>query len=137
MKYTLTIPGEPTGKGRPRVTRFGTHTPEQTVLYENLIKTMTYQQNGTVAFLEGPLVMRIVAYFKIPSSTPKKQVVLMQKGQIRPTKKPDTDNIAKIIGDALNEVWYKDDSAIVDEHVKKWYGEPARVEVEVEEWMPE
>jgi len=132
--YKITIPGEPTGKGRPRVTKWGTHTPEKTVLYENLVKMMSCQQLGEVELLEGPLCMIINAYYGIPRSASKKDIPLMLDGRIRPTKKPDTDNIAKTIGDALNGLWYKDDSAIVSERVEKWYGERAEVNVYVTKW---
>jgi len=133
LKYTVTIPGEPTGKGRPRVTKWGTHTPEKTVLYENLIKLMA-EPEITNGMLEGPLVMTIEAFYSIPKSASKKLREQMIRREVRPTKKPDTDNIAKTCGDALNGIWYKDDSHIVDEHVSKWYGEPACVVIEVEEW---
>ena len=39
MSITFTVLGEPVGKARQRVTRFGTYTPEATTMYENLIKT--------------------------------------------------------------------------------------------------
>ena len=39
MSIVFTVLGEPVGKARQRVTRFGTYTPEATTMYENLIKT--------------------------------------------------------------------------------------------------
>ena len=53
------------------------------------------------------------------------------EGKIKPCKKPDSDNIAKAILDALNGVAYYDDSQIVELTIKKEYGEAARVEVEL------
>lgn len=47
-------------------------------------------------------------------------------------QKPDSDNIAKAILDALNGVAYYDDSQVVGLTVKKEYGDSARVEVEIE-----
>ncbi|XZN30187.1 RusA family crossover junction endodeoxyribonuclease [Clostridium perfringens] len=50
----------------------------------------------------------------------------------KPTKKPDVDNIAKIILDSLNGVAYKDDSQIVDLRIIKSYTEETeRVEFEL------
>jgi Holliday junction resolvase RusA-like endonuclease len=56
----------------------------------------------------------------------------MLDGHIRPTKTPDTDNIAKSVLDALNKVAYKDDSCVVDLIVEKWYSENPRVEVYID-----
>lgn len=56
----------------------------------------------------------------------------MQDGYIRPTKKPDCDNIAKIICDALNGIAYYDDSQIVKIEVDKVYNETPGVDVVIE-----
>ncbi|WP_423739225.1 RusA family crossover junction endodeoxyribonuclease [Clostridium sporogenes] len=54
-------------------------------------------------------------------------------GIVRPTIKPDVDNIAKVILDSLNGLAYKDDKQIVTCGISKWYGEDPRVEVILEE----
>jgi Holliday junction resolvase RusA-like endonuclease len=51
-----------------------------------------------------------------------------------PMKKPDCDNIVKIILDALNGVAYTDDKQVVDVRCRKCYakpGEPGRVVVTI------
>lgn len=58
----------------------------------------------------------------------------MLLGLIRPTKKPDIDNITKAVLDALNKVAYKDDAAIVQFSVEKFYSDNPRVEVTIGEW---
>lgn len=45
----------------------------------------------------------------------------MVKNKIYPTKKPDVDNIIKIIADALNGVAYNDDKQIVMCSCGKYY----------------
>ena len=47
----------------------------------------------------------------------------------RAPKKPDWDNIGKIVCDSLNLVSYHDDSAVVDAQVRKFYSETPRVDV--------
>lgn len=42
----------------------------------------------------------------------------MLEHRIRPTVKPDLDNVAKLIYDALNGVAWYDDNAIVDTGAK-------------------
>lgn len=128
----LMIPGKPMGKQRPRVMRNGiTYTPKETVNYETLIKQL-FAVGGHVGIFEGPLKMRVKAYFEISKSTPKKNIPLMIQGQIRPTKKPDMDNIIKIIADALNGIAYHDDSQIVQAYVEKFYDIKPRAEIQID-----
>ena len=56
----------------------------------------------------------------------------IRDGLEKPRKKPDADNIAKIILDSLNGVAYKDDSQIVDIRIiKKYTEDEERVEFEL------
>lgn len=134
MKVKFTIPGEPKGKGRHRTTKTGrTYTPEDTVMYENLIKTMYRQQCGNIRFDDNDqLDMRITAYFPIPKSVSKKKREAMINHLVRPTTKSDWDNIGKIVGDALNNIAYHDDKQIVDGQVRKFYSEEPRVVVTIQ-----
>ncbi len=68
-----------------------------------------------------PLQMIISAYYEIPKSTTKKKRAEIMDGKLYPTKKPDADNIAKVICDALNKIAYKDDTQIIDLTVRKLY----------------
>jgi Holliday junction resolvase RusA-like endonuclease len=127
-KTKFIIPGEPTGKARPRVTKWGTHTPEKTVLYENLVKTA---YDGILH--DGYIEMNVKAFYSIPKSASKKKCLEMKTGKILPTKKPDCDNVLKIIADALNKIAYNDDAQIVRATVEKYYSDVPRVEVEIKE----
>ena len=130
----FTIPGQPFGKERPKFSRAGpyvrTYTPEKTINYENLV-TLYYQQStrGYMFPDDAMLDVRILAYYEIPKTVSKKKRQEMVEGKIRPTKKPDFDNIGKIICDSLNKLAYRDDAAIVDAQVRKFYSEKPRVEV--------
>lgn len=55
----------------------------------------------------------------------------MLEHRIRPTVKPDLDNVAKLIYDALNGVAWHDDNAIVDTQVRKFYSDNPRVDVTI------
>ena len=130
----FTVPGPPFGKQRPKFSRAGQHvktyTPDKTVSYENLVKLMYQQAAKGRMFSEGAaLDERIIAYFEIPKSISKKKRKDMLEHRIRPTKKPDWDNIGKIVCDSLNKVAYRDDSAVVDAQVRKFYSENPRVDV--------
>lgn len=138
MRHELefTIPGSPRGKGRHRMTRTGhAYTPKETTNYEALVKqTFQAKYPEWVPIADGPVFMRIMAFFEVPMSASKKKRGMMIAGEIRPTKKPDTDNISKIVKDALNSILYRDDSQVVTETVYKIYGDRPRVEVEVVAW---
>nr|DAF69103.1 MAG TPA: Endodeoxyribonuclease RusA [Bacteriophage sp.] len=131
MIIEFTIPGAPQGKARARTTKFGSYTPEKTVLYENLIK-ISYQQ-ATEKYFDGPLRVIINAFYEPAKSTSKKRMSAMLEGSIRPTKKPDIDNIAKVVLDALNGIAYKDDTQVIELIVNKVYGQLASVNVTIEE----
>ena len=131
----FTVPGEPCAKGRPRFSRQGqfvrTYTPAKTANYENLV-VLEYQNAGGKMH-DGMISMTVKAFYPIPKSTSKKQRSRMVNGVVRPTKKPDTDNILKIVADALNGIAYKDDSQIVTSHIEKWYSDEPHMDVNIEE----
>lgn len=128
------ILGEPMGKQRPKFARVGnftrTYTPKETVNYENWVK-LSYQNFGGENFGDTPLKVQITAKYPIPKSFSKKKHEMAIDGEIRPTTKPDCDNIAKIICDALNGIAYDDDKQIVELLVVKEYAERPRVVVEI------
>jgi Holliday junction resolvase RusA-like endonuclease len=130
----FTIPGPPQGKARARTGKGFAYTPENTVLYENLIKAMYLKEHCMrVDNLDIPLEMHIKAYCKISKSASLKKYADMHRGATRPTKKPDWDNIGKVVSDALNGIAYHDDAQIVRAIVEKWYSDEPRVEVEIRE----
>ena len=136
MIVTFIIEGEPQGKGRHRTTKTGhTYTPQKTLLYENWIKTCYLSRVGE-KMLQGPIKASIEAYYAIPKSKSKNVKAQMEKGIIRPVKKPDVDNIAKAVFDSLNGIAYKDDAQVVELSMSKYYAENGFVKVMLEEMEP-
>ncbi|HAT4254990.1 RusA family crossover junction endodeoxyribonuclease [Clostridium perfringens] len=126
----VVVTGKIRGKARPRVCRGHAFTPKDTVQYEKLVRDCYKEQDGR--YLEGSIKALIIAYYKIPKSYTKKRVQAIRNGLEKPTKKPDADNIGKIILDSLNGVAYKDDSQIIELRVIKRYTEDKeRVEFEL------
>lgn len=76
--------------------------------------------------------VKITAVFEIPKSKSKKFRSAALALKELPTKKPDADNVAKIVCDSVNGILWDDDCQIVELSVKKIYGEAPRVEMEVE-----
>lgn len=134
MKIKFIIPGEPCGKGRPRFTQTGrAYTPAKTSNYEALVKVMYQEAAKGARFADVPLRMRIDACYSIPASASQKKKAQMRYGILRPTKKPDADNVLKIVADALNKIAYPDDAQIVEAIIRKVYADEPRVYVMIEE----
>lgn len=138
MKIEFTVPGPPQGKGRPQFSTFNGHvtarTPQQTVIYENLVRLEYQRQNVGLRFPdESMLRVAIDAYYPIPKSASKKKQAAMLAGTLRPTKKPDCDNVVKVVLDSLNAIAYHDDVQVVDVGLRKWYSNEPRVVVAIEE----
>ena len=128
----IVVEGKIKGKARPRVFTGHAVTPKDTVNYENWVR-LCYQQQGN-GLIEGSIRVRIVAYYKVPKSYTKKRVQAIREGLEYPCKKPDSDNIAKIILDSLNKIAFDDDAQIVELTVLKRYTEATeRIEFELEE----
>lgn len=131
-RVQLTIPLKPRGKERPRRSEKTKrmYTPATTTDYEDLIKLIYRQRYGTQMFPQGvPLDIRIRAYYPIPKSDTLTARAKKLTGVIRPTVKPDWDNIGKIVADALNKIAYHDDAQIVDSQTRKFYSDNPRVEI--------
>lgn len=135
------IPGKPQGKARARTgynaktKQVMSHTPDNTVLYENFIKTC-YMQTTDKIFDNGEaLSVCITACFEPAKSVSKKMRERMLQYQAFPTKKPDIDNIVKAVLDALNGIAYKDDIQVVRVTATKIYAERAGVHVEIKEFI--
>lgn len=143
MIIYFTVIGQPQGKARARTVRMKngfshSYTPEKTVNYESAIVAAFVDEVGANYIpTDHELIMTIDAFYQIPASVKGKRLILMQRNLIKPTTKPDGDNIAKVVCDALNKIAYKDDARIVDLHIRKWYTkEIPRIEVGISERRP-
>jgi Holliday junction resolvase RusA-like endonuclease len=115
-------PGQPIGKGRPRFGKGRTYTPARTVNYEKYVAAIASDrmQELKQAPTTGPCSVHIVARMEIPKSWPKKKQAQAENHEISPGK-PDLDNIAKTVLDALNGICYEDDAQVVILSVTKCY----------------
>lgn len=130
--------GEAIGKGRPRVSRRGgyvhTYTPERTRRFEENIKFEYLAHSCERPYTrDKSLYADIKIGVGIPRSYSKKDRENAINGILRPSKKPDIDNIIKSIMDALNGLAYEDDSQIVQIHAIKEYVQEPFVEVQIGE----
>ena len=133
MKLSFEIKGKSKAKQSVKFTKGGIkYTPRDIVEYANLVKMSfisTFPAWNPSHFIDQPLSVIINVYKQVPTSYSNKKRERALAGEIRPTVKPDCDNIAKNINDALNGIAYPDDKQIVSLTVNKHYALDERVEV--------
>ena len=129
------IPGKVQAKQRPRLSKGRIYTPQPTVNYENYVKWCysDYANQYGLKPIQGAIKAEIEVFMPIAKSDSKKQKEAKLSGKIRPTVKPDNDNIAKSVLDALNGLAYIDDKQIVELKVDKYYGVEPYVNVKLVE----
>ena len=134
MRRVFTVPGTPHGKQRARtVSRGGSthsYTPPKTASYERLIAEQYKLSFPGQKPLTGALELVLRAYMPIPASWPQSKKAKALSGIIKPTVKPDCDNVAKCM-DALNGIAWEDDKQITFLAVTKEYSAVPRLEVEI------
>ena len=137
-KINITIPITPVAWQRPKTSIINGwvhhYSPAKTKNYEKAIAD--YYKQATRGFRfdkDEPICVNLVFGMPIPQSTPKSRREAMREGVIRHTKRPDVDNLAKSVLDALNGVAWEDDSQIVRLSVSKQYRETPDVYIYIHE----
>lgn len=100
------VKGIPT-KRRPRFTKQGKAYIDAKTKDEMAAIAMKYYGEKH----EGQVYVRVDIYPKLPNSAPKKL------NDVPAMKKPDVDNVLKVVMDALNGVAYHDDKQVVQAEV--------------------
>jgi Holliday junction resolvase RusA-like endonuclease len=131
------VPGTPVAKGRPRFAKVGgfvrTYTPKETSNYESKVALFCSQAYSGRP-IEGPVLVKIRAYFPIPKTTLRKaEREKAEREELPMSKKPDADNIIKSVLDGMQKVAFVDDSQVYGVMCFKIYSKYPRVEVIVEE----
>jgi Holliday junction resolvase RusA-like endonuclease len=123
MEQEFIVPGEPRGKGRPRFQRNGRpYTDNETAAYERKIAAYWHRACGAFKWpREAFLEVTVIAYLPIPKGASKVMQARMEAHEVLPSRKPDVDNVAKVVLDALNGVAYHDDARVQRLNVSKYY----------------
>lgn len=133
MGLVFEVPGEPRGKGRPRFSKTGhAYTDSETRAYEE--KIVAYYRKAFQGFRwpDGAFIsVEVTAHYRIPKNANKAAVAAMQAGKLLPGRKPDIDNILKVVLDALNGVAYRDDSKVVSVSANKIYSHTPKLVIEM------
>ena len=137
MMYEFEVLGKVVGKGRPRVNSYtgNIYTPNNTKAYEELIKEYFLVNNkGFIKTISGRVSIKIIAYLKVPKSAKKDEAQKMLSNEISPLKKPDIDNIIKIVLDSLNKFVINDDIQVSKIEAEKRYALEEKLYIKIEEY---
>lgn len=118
MRQTLHIPGNPVAQGRPKIAVVAGHAraydPAKSRSWKGYVSTIA--QGQMLKEHDGPVAISIDAVFLRPQGIPKWKGT----GRFPRGSRPDVDNLAKAVCDALNGIAYHDDSAVTTLIVRKW-----------------
>jgi Holliday junction resolvase RusA-like endonuclease len=140
----FTVPGEPVGKARPRFHRKPVqmglgrvsyaYTPKDTEKYEQAIgwQAKVAMLAANMPLLTGAVALYVEAHFGMPQKMSAKARKRALAHEIYPAKKPDYDNIAKIVTDGLKNIAMKDDSQVVFARISKFWSLMPRLVVALE-----
>lgn len=113
------VPGKPMGEPRKRVRvvnsggrAFAMHYPaKEAVEYRARITEAAARamREAGAAMIEGACLIQISVMWELPQSKWKRKAPVPAHARIA---KPDADNVAKIVCDALNGVVFRDDSQV-------------------------
>lgn len=148
---TITVLGQPKGRTQPAPSILKANPAkgrfhDRAMVFEDA-DTRSYQgvmrhcaaramrEAGLEIPLDCPLRVRVTAVLAIPMSYSQKAQRAAREGHLRPTTKPDVENLAKQM-DAFNKIVWRDDSLIVEEVIRKFYGTNPLLMVEVWRWAP-
>lgn len=144
MRVSFTIDGKPKGKDRPRSSArvyqaedgpkamVNVHSDPAMVAAEAEIARLYKIAARGHQTQTGPIRVRILAVFPIPSSWPRALQRRAREEPIWYLGDPDIDNIEKLICDALNRIAYADDGQIAVVEKMTRYGDRPRTEVMIE-----
>lgn len=115
-KVKFTIPGEPVAQGRPRFSTHGgfprAYDPKKSRDGKSVVRLCArdaIEKDGLVEPLSGPLVMKVQFGIPLPKSAYRKRTPVARSWR---TKKPDLDNLLKLVKDACSGIIYLDDNQI-------------------------
>ena len=137
MIYDITfiVPGNPQELKRHRTFRRGTFTgqydPSKGDKADFLAKAMLFKPD--VPFDE-PLSVALSFYFQRPKAhyrSGKKAHLLKENAPIWHTKTPDADNLVKFVCDALNGIFWKDDSRICELSIVKQFSITPHIGIQI------
>tara|TARA_B100000029_G_scaffold241014_2_gene238216 strand:+ start:7251 stop:7688 length:438 start_codon:yes stop_codon:yes gene_type:complete len=115
-ELTVMIPGEPVSQGRPRFSTYGgfprAYDPKKSKEGKQSVRffvSKAMEEQG-IDTLTGPIMMQVQFGIKLPKSQERKRT---PRPRIWRVKKPDLDNLIKLVKDGCSGIVFLDDNQIV------------------------
>lgn len=135
MTIAFTIPGEAVPWARAGARGAQRFTPPKQRSYAGALKMFCQNAMRGRAPLDGPVELSVLAIYAWPKSmSPRKRAL---PGAEWKTSRPDVDNLAKIVADALNTVAWGDDAQVASKHEWKKYGDVPCLQVRIRSLLEE
>lgn len=128
----ITIPGEPVPQGRPRFTRSGhAYDPEKSHAYKAAVALLARRAMKGNEPMDGAVGCYIEFTHTIPKSFTKGKRLAARYGMYAKATRPDIDNLAKGVMDAIKGIVWRDDAQVTTLSLRKRYGDEPGVLVRV------
>lgn len=131
----LVILGEPKAQKRHRSVKMGNFIRQYDPSAKDKDDLLyVVQQQAPKEPFTCPIRLDVDFYFSRPKShykTGKNAHILKDSCPVWHTTKPDADNCIKLVQDALNKVFYRDDSLICQVSIRKRYDVNPRIEINI------
>jgi len=133
---SFTIIGEPVPKGRPKFAVRGgyaiVYTPKKTRNNEKDLRAQMLPYRPEKP-LTSPVSLTFEFYFSPPKSLRKWEKELVKAEKLPKVSRPDLDNLAKQLTDAMMGIFFADDNLIYKISASKWYSDRPRIQVSISE----
>ncbi|MGG0663425.1 RusA family crossover junction endodeoxyribonuclease [Viridibacillus arvi] len=134
-QITFEIDGDVQAQQRPKFSRIGkgvsVRDPKESKDYKSFVRLVA-SEHSPAELITEPIKLYIDVFRKIPKSFSKKKHLQAVEGELRPTTKPDIDNLVKGIKDGLSKVIWHDDSQVIELVARKFYSDKPKAVVTIE-----
>lgn len=121
------LDGVPVPKERHRFGAGRVYGTTRTTRYEKSLRAAALGVMAGRAPFTGPVEADLLMVLAVPKSWPKERQDAALEGKILPLRRPDADNIVKVLLDSLNRVVFEDDAQVTNLRFRKRYGSKTRV----------
>ena len=138
MRLCIELLGEAVAQGRPRMTTINGHPraydPAKSRTYKATLALLASQamRERKLDLCTDAVALTVIQLKAIPKSMTKKKRQDAMFGTLRPTTKPDLDNVIKAVMDAFKMVVWRDDSQVVDIRASKFYADAPLIRIIIE-----
>jgi crossover junction endodeoxyribonuclease RusA len=135
--FELVVPGTPEPGGSKRHVGNGRIVDANPKVnqWRQLVGYHALHQRNNRPLLEGPLQLTVRFYLARPKNhygTGRNIAKIRPSAPAYPTTRPDTTKLIRAVEDAMTGVLYHDDAQIVRQSAIRLYGDPPRVEIQVQ-----